>query len=91
MANIVPVVPAPPAIIQPFCKRVSAISVKRLGAYSTNPIRLTKKGPLSTVNVQDGEILEEVRQIDTTLFQVDVVDDNGETHSFNLVVPAADD
>lgn len=87
MANIVPVVPAPPAVIQPFYKRVSAISVKKLGAYSTNPIRLTKKGPLSSVGVQDGEILEEVRQIDTTLFEIDVVDENGQTHTFDVVVP----
>lgn len=84
---MVPVVPAPPAIVQPFYKRVSAISIKKLGAYSTNPIRLTKKGPLSSVGVKDGEILEEVRQIDTTLFEIDVVDETGQTHAFNLVVP----
>ena len=87
MSGVVPVVPNPPAIIKPFYKRVSSISIKKLGAYSTNPIKLTKKGPLSTVDVHDGEILEEVRQLDTTVFEVNVVDENGQTHVFDFVVP----
>lgn len=85
MAPFVPVIPAP--AIQPFCRPVSSISFKKLGAYSTNPIRLTKKGPLSDVPVKDGDILEEVEQLDTTVFQIDVTDENGKMNVYTLVVP----
>lgn len=82
----VPVVPCP-AFIQPFCKPVSSISVKKLGAYSLNPLKLTKRGPLSGVPVKDGEIVEEVEQIDTNVFQIDVTDENGKVSTYSLVVP----
>lgn len=85
MAPVVPVVPAP--AIQQFCKPVSSISLKKLGAYSTNPIKLTKKGPLSGIPVKDGDILEEVEQLDTNVFQIDVTDENGKTNVYTLVVP----
>lgn len=85
MAPVVPVVPAP--IIAPYCKKVSSISLKRIGAYSTNPLKLTQKGPLSNIPVKDGDILEEVEQIDTTVFQVDVTDENGFVNKYTLVVP----
>lgn len=82
----VPVTPSP--MIQKFCKPVSNISLKKLGVYSTNPIKLTKKGPLSGIPVNDGvDVLENVEQIDTTVFQVDVVDEQGATHAYTLVVP----
>lgn len=82
---IVPVTPSP--IIQKFCKPVSSVSLKRLGAYSTNPLRLTKKGPLSDVNVRDGGVLEDVEQIDTNLFQVEIVDDDGHVNRYTVIVP----
>ncbi len=66
---------------------VNNINIKKLGAYSANPIRLTKKGPLSGVPVHDGEILEDVKQIDTTVYEIEVSDENGKTDVFTLVVP----
>jgi hypothetical protein len=83
---ITPVVPCP-AYIQPFCKPVSSISVKRLGAYSLNPLKLTKKGPLTNIPVQDGEIVEEIKQVDTNVFQIDVTDETGQVSTYSLVVP----
>lgn len=84
---VVPVTPAPS--MQQFCKPVSSISLKKLGAYSANPIKLTKKGPLSGIPVREGtDVLENVEQLDTTVFQVDVVDENGATHVYTLVVPS---
>lgn len=73
----------PPAIF----KSVNSFNLKKLGAYSANPLRLTKKGPLSDVPVYDGEILEDVKQIDTTVYEVEVVDQNGQTFKYDLVVP----
>lgn len=80
---MVPVTPSP--IIQKYAKRVQSISVKKLGLYSTEPIRLTKKGPV------DNRELLDVEQIDTTVFQVDVVDDDGRTNTFTVVVPDPDE
>lgn len=85
MAIFIPVVPAP--MIAPYCKKVNSISLKKLGAYSTNPLKLTLKGPLSNISVKDGDILEEVEQIDTTVFQVDIIDENGFTNKYTLIVP----
>lgn len=86
----VPVTPAP--VIQKFCKPVSSISVKKLGAYSLNPLKLTKKGPLSNIPVKNGDIVEDIEQIDTNVFQIDVVDDeSGTTHTYTLVVPVEED
>ena len=73
---IVPVTPSP--IIQQYAKRVQSISVKKLGLYSTEPVRLKKKGLIDNLDVE---------QIDTTVFQVDVVDEEGHTNTFTLVVP----
>lgn len=81
------VIPAPPAIIQPFCKRVSSISINKLGAYSTAPIKLTKKGPLSDLQIDDGSILEDVEQIDTTLFKIDIVNEDGKPSTFTVIIP----
>lgn len=81
-----PVVPCP-VFIQPFCKPVSSISVKRLGAYSLNPLKLTKKGPLTSIPVKDDEIVEEIEQVDTNVFQIDVTDENGKVNTYSLVVP----
>ena len=58
---VAPVIPSP--VMQPFCKPVSSISVKKLGAYSLNPLKLTKKGPLSGIAVKNGDIVEEIEQI----------------------------
>lgn len=85
MVPIVPVVPSP--VMQPFCKPVSAISVKKLGAYSLNPLKLTKKGPLMSVPVKNGDIVEEVQQLDTNVFQIDVTDETGKVNVYTLVVP----
>jgi len=82
----VPVTPAP--IIQKYAKQVKSISMKNLGVYSTNPIRLMKKGPLTNIpGIKNGEIIEDVEQIDTTLFQVNVVDEDGKTSNFTVIVP----
>ncbi len=86
---VVPVIPSP--VIQPYCKPVSSISLKKLGAYSLNPLKLTKKGPLSNVPVKDGDIVEEIEQIDTTVFQIDVTDENGKVNTYTLVVPEDQD
>lgn len=85
----VPIVPAvpPAAFVQPFCKRVSSISVQKLGVYSTNPIKLTKKGPLRDVLVKEDGILEEIEQMDTNVFKVDIVDEDGNPNSYTIIVP----
>ena len=84
----VPVIPAaPPAFVQPFCKRVSSISVQKLGVYSTNPIKLTKKGPLRDVLVKEGELIEEIEQMDTNVFKVDIVDEDGKPNSYTIIIP----
>lgn len=80
----IPVYLSPPPVI---FKSVNSFNLKRLGAYSANPLRLTKKGPLSDIPVHDGEILEDVKQIDTTVYEVEVVDENGKTYKYDLVVP----
>lgn len=82
---MVPVYPSP--VIQPYCKPVSSISLKKLGAYSINPLRLTKKGPLSNIPVKNGDVIEEVQQLDTTVFEVTVTDDNGSSNKYTLVIP----
>ncbi len=66
---------------------IDTVNVRKLGAYSTNPIRLTKKGPLASVPVHDGEILEDVKQIDTTVYEVKVSDEDGKTETYTIVVP----
>lgn len=66
---------------------VDSVNIRKLGAYSTNPIKMTKKGPLSNVPVHDGEILEDVKQIDTTVYEIKVSDENGKTETYTLVVP----
>lgn len=85
MAPFVPVVPSP--VIAPFCKPVNSISLKKIGAYSINPVKLTKKGPLSNIPVKDGDIIEEVEQLDTNVFQIDVTDEDGIVNKYTLVVP----
>lgn len=85
MAPVVPVVPS--TVVAPYCRPVNSISLKKLGAYSTNPLKLTKKGPLSNIPVKDGDIIEEVEQLDTTVFQIDVTDENGFVNKYTLVVP----
>ncbi len=80
----VPVTPSP--IIQKYAKRVQSISVKKLGLYSTEPIRLTKRDTKQSTLLDKSTLLD-VEQIDTTVFQVDVVDDDGRTNTFTLVVP----
>lgn len=85
MAPVIPVVPAP--ITAPYCKPVSSISLKKLGAYSLNPLKLTRKGPLSNIPVKDGDIVEEVSQMDTNVFQIDVTDEDGMMNTYTLVVP----
>lgn len=82
---VAPVIPSP--VMQPFCKPVSSISVKKLGAYSLNPLKLTKKGPLSGIAVKNGDIVEEIEQIDTNVFQIDVTDQDGKVNVYTLVVP----
>lgn len=72
-------------------KSMNSINLRKLGAYSANPLRLTKKGPLSNIPVRDGEILEEVSQIDTTVYQIDVVDEDGKRETYTLVVPDKDE
>lgn len=91
MPASVPVTPAPH--IQKYSKPVQSLSLKRLGVYSTNPLKLTKKSPLTNLsqNIHDGEILEEVEQIDTNLFQLDIVDENGYTSTYTIIVPLEDD
>lgn len=85
MPFVAPVVPSP--VMQPFCKPVTAISVKKLGAYSLNPLKLTKKGPLSSIPVNNGDIVEEIEQLDTNVFQIDVTDQDGKVNVYTLVVP----
>ena len=84
-ADYVPVTPAP--MVQKYCKKVNSLSFKDLGVYSTNPLKLTKKSPLSS----DASILEDVEQLDTNVFQVDVTDEDGLTKTFMLVVPLEED
>jgi protein-tyrosine phosphatase len=66
---------------------INNVNVRKLGAYSTNPIKMTKKGPLSDIPIHDGEILEDVKQIDTTVYEIEVSDENGKTSVYTLVVP----
>lgn len=66
---------------------IDTVNIRKLGAYSTNPIRMTKKGPLSNLPIHDGEILEDVKQIDTTVYEVEVSDEDGKTTKYTLVVP----
>ena len=81
----VPVTPAP--MIQKYSKKVSSLSFKDLGVYSTNPLRLTKKSQLSS----DANILEDVEQLDTNVFQVDVADEDGNVKTFTIIVPLEDE
>lgn len=86
----VPVVPAPH--IQKYSKPVQSLSLKKLGVYSTNPLKMTKKGPLTNIpNIHDGEILEDVEQIDTNLFQLDIIDEDGQTSTYTIIVPTDED
>lgn len=80
----VPVTPAP--MVQKYCKKVNSLSFKDLGVYSTNPLKLTKKSQL-----REGKILEDVEQIDTNVFQVDIIDEDGLVNSFTIVVPLEED
>ncbi len=82
---MVHVTPAPN--VQQYCRPVSSVNIKKLGAFSTNPLRLTKKGPLSKIPVRDGEILEDVEQMDSNVFRVDVADENGRTDTYTIIVP----
>lgn len=87
---VIPVTPAP--TIQKFAKTVNSLSLKKIGAYSANPIKLMRKGPLTNIpKIKDGDVLEEVEQIDTTLFQVDIVDDEGHSQKYTIIVPEEDD
>lgn len=86
MAPVVTVPVTPSPIIQKYAKRVQSISVKKLGLYSTEPIRLTKRDKKQSTLLDKSTLLD-VEQIDTTVFQVDVVDDDGRTTTFTLVVP----
>lgn len=87
MTSMVPVTPAPQ--IQKYSKPVQSLSLKRLGVYSTNPLKMTKKSPLTNLsqNIHDGEILEEVEQIDTNLFQLDIVDEDGYKNTYTIIIP----
>lgn len=76
-------IPPVPVIYKPL----NSLNLKKLGAYSSNPLKLTKKGPLSNIPVYDGELLEDVQQIDTTVYQIDVVDDDGKQNTYTLVIP----
>ena len=71
-------------------KPLNSLNLRKLGAYSANPLKLTKKGPLSDVPVHDGELLEDVQQIDTTVYQIDVVDSDGKQSTYTLVIPDDD-
>jgi hypothetical protein len=80
-------VPSHPVVF----KSMNSINLRKLGAYSANPLKLTKKGPLSNIPVNEGEILEEVNQIDTTVYEINVVDENGKQETYTLVVPDKDE
>lgn len=71
-------------------KSLNSVNLRKIGAYSANPLRLTKKGPLSNIPVYDGEILEDIEQIDTTVYQIDVVNEDGKSSTYTLVVPDRD-
>lgn len=79
-----PVLWTPPNIVP---VSIDTVNIRKLGAYSTNPIRMTKKGPLSNLPIHDGEILEDAKQIDTTVYEVKVSDEDGKTTTYTLVVP----
>jgi hypothetical protein len=79
-----PVLWTPPHIVP---VGIDNVNIRKLGAYSTNPIRMTKKGPLSNLPIHDGEILEDAKQIDTTVYEVKVSDEDGKTTTYTLVVP----
>lgn len=86
MPFVVPVTPAPN--VQHFCNPVSSMNVKKLGTYSTNPIKLMKKGPLTQIpTIKDGDILEDVEQIDSNVFRVDISDDTGKNTSYTVIIP----
>lgn len=80
-------IPHPTPVIY---KSLNSLNLRKLGAYSSNPLKLTKKGPLSDIPVYDGELLEDVKQIDTTVYQIDVVDDDGRQSTYTLVIPDRD-
>lgn len=86
--SMVPVTPAPH--IQKYSKPVQSLSLKRLGVYSTNPLKLTKKGPLTNLPINGETILEDIEQIDTNLFQLDIVDEDGKTNTYTIIVPEAE-
>lgn len=87
VAAMIPVTPAPAPIFQKFCKPVKSLSFKNLGVYSTNPLKLTQKSPLRTLVDDENMLLEDVEQIDTNVFSVDIVDEDGRPTSYTIIVP----
>jgi hypothetical protein len=81
---IVKHVPPPQPVVY---KPLNSLNLRKLGAYSSNPLKLTKKGPLSDIPVYDGELLEDVKQIDNTVYQIDIVDEDGKESTYTLVIP----
>lgn len=75
--------PPQPVVYKPL----NSLNLSKLGAYSSNPLKLTKKGPLSDIPVYDGELIEDVKQIDTTVYQIDIVDEDGKESTYTLVIP----
>jgi hypothetical protein len=84
---IIPVTPAP--MIQKYCKPVNAIQLKKLGVSSANPLKITNKGPLSDVVSLNKTYtaLDDIEQIDTNVFQVDLVDEDGHPSTYTIVIP----
>jgi hypothetical protein len=82
---VVPVTPAP--MIQKYCKPVSSIPLKKLGVSSANPLKLSK-GPLKDVLSPNKNYfaLDDVEQLDSTVFQIDLVDEDGQTNTYTIVV-----
>ena len=85
-ANMDQILVTPAPMVQKYCKKVKSLSFKDLGVYSTNPLKLTKKSPL-----MDASIIEDIEQLDTNVFQVDMSDEDGYTKTFMLVVPLEED
>ena len=85
---VVPVTPAP--MIQKYCKPVSSIPLKKLGVSSANPLMLSKSGDGALKDVlfpnKKYTALDDIEQIDSTIFQVDLVDDYGQTNTYTIVV-----
>jgi hypothetical protein len=71
----------------PVYRSITSINLRKAGVVSTNPLVISKSGPASSLPINDGEILVDAKQIDKTVYELNVVDEDGMMRTFDLVVP----